>query len=76
MIEPYYGQIKIPVCLVQGKKDGIVPYATAEFLFNQIGSEKKELIYSEMGKHHICYSEDCNDWFNKVLLFLKEDRWK
>lgn len=73
MIEPYYGQIIIPVSLVQGKKDGIVPYATAQFLFDQIGSEKKELIYSETGKHHICYSEDCNDWFFKVLLFLKED---
>ena len=25
MVEPYYGQIKAPVCIVQGEKDGIVP---------------------------------------------------
>lgn len=72
MVEPYYSQINTPVCLVQGKKDGIVPFTTAPFLFNHISSKKKELIYSEMGKHHICYSEDCNDWFEKTLSFLNE----
>ncbi|QFG00515.1 alpha/beta fold hydrolase [Psychrobacillus glaciei] len=76
IVEPYYGQITIPVCLVQGKKDGIVPYTTAQFLFNQMATEKKELIYSETGKHHICYSEDCKDWFNKALQFLKEKEEK
>ena len=28
MVEPYYGQITTPVCVVQGKKDGIVPFST------------------------------------------------
>ncbi|MEI4770715.1 alpha/beta fold hydrolase [Psychrobacillus sp. FJAT-51614] len=73
MVEPYYGQIKVPICLVQGKKDGIVPYTTAQFLFDQIGSEKKELIYSEVGKHHICYSDDSEDWYNKAFQFLMEE---
>jgi len=72
IVEPYYSQIKIPVCLVQGKKDGIVPYTTAEFLFDQIGSVEKELIFSETGKHHICYCDDCEDWFQRALTFLKE----
>ncbi|KQL34948.1 MULTISPECIES: alpha/beta fold hydrolase [Bacillaceae] len=73
MVEPYYGQIKIPICLVQGKKDGIVPYTTAQFLFDQLGSDKKELIYSEVGKHHICYSDDSVGWYNKALQFLMEE---
>lgn len=73
MVEPYYGNIKIPVCLVQGKKDGIVPYTTAQFLFDQIGSEQKELIYSDTGKHHICYCDDCEDWFKKVFEFLNDE---
>ena len=30
MVEPYYGQIKTPVCIVQGEKDGIVPFSTAD----------------------------------------------
>ncbi|TQR06806.1 alpha/beta hydrolase [Psychrobacillus soli] len=72
IVEPYYSQIKIPVCLVQGKKDGIVPYTTAEFLFDQIGSEEKELIFSETGKHHICYCDDCEDWFHRASKFLNK----
>ncbi|MFF2753903.1 alpha/beta hydrolase [Psychrobacillus sp. NPDC058041] len=73
IVEPFYGQITIPVFLVQGKKDGIVPYMAAQFLFDQLGSVKKELTYLEKGKHHICYSEDCEVWFTKALRFLKDE---
>lgn len=73
IVQPYYGQITVPVYIVQGKKDGIVPYATAEFIYDEIGSLKKEIVYSESGKHHICYSEDCQDWFNAALIFLDEE---
>ena len=73
MVEKYYGQIKIPVCLVQGKKDGIVPFTTAPYLFEHISSTVKKLIFSEDGKHHICYSEDCNEWFSQTLAFLLEE---
>ncbi|MFJ7827183.1 alpha/beta hydrolase [Psychrobacillus sp. NPDC096623] len=70
IVQPYYGQITVPVYIVQGKKDGIVPYATAQFIYDKIGSLKKEIVYSESGKHHICYCDDCEDWFNTALLFL------
>lgn len=73
IVQPYYGQIKIPVYIVQGKKDGIVPYATAQFIYDEIGSLKKEIVYSESGKHHICYSDDCKDWFNTALIFLRQE---
>jgi len=29
------------------------------------------LVISEGGKHHICYSNDCEDWFNEVFNFLQ-----
>lgn len=73
MVEPYYEQITIPVCLVQGKKDGIVPFTTAPFLFDHIRSTNKQLIFSESGKHHICYSDDCQEWFPQALTFLREE---
>lgn len=73
MVEPYYEQITIPVCLIQGKKDGIVPFTTAPFLFDHIKSNNKQLIFSESGKHHICYSDDCQEWFPKALTFLREE---
>lgn len=70
MVEPYYGQITVPAIIVQGKKDGIVPYTTAQFLYEKLGSSEKQLITSETGKHHICYSQDCEDWFGRVFNFL------
>ena len=76
MVEPYYGQITTPVCLVQGKKDGIVPFSTGELLLRSLGSKQKELIISENGKHHICYSDDCDEWFAKVYKFMKKEKYK
>ncbi|HLR10377.1 MAG TPA: alpha/beta fold hydrolase [Sporosarcina sp.] len=70
-VEPYYRYIDCPVCIVQGKKDGIVPFTTAELLKERLGSEEKKIIFSPEGKHHICYSDDCDDWFEEVLEFMK-----
>ncbi|MFS0577150.1 alpha/beta fold hydrolase [Sporosarcina sp. 179-K 3D1 HS] len=71
-VEPYYDLIQTPVCIVQGKKDGIVPFASAEHLYKSLGSTEKVLIQSEMGKHHICYSDDCHNWFEEVLAFMEK----
>ena len=70
MVEPYYGLINTPVCIVQGERDGIVPFSAAKHLFNSLGATEKKLIKSEFGKHHICYSDDCNEWFTEVLEFM------
>lgn len=70
IVEPYYTKITVPVCIVQGRKDGVVPFATAEYLLKSLGSSQKQLIVSNHGKHHICYSDDCNDWFGKVYDFM------
>ncbi|WP_445480863.1 alpha/beta hydrolase [Lysinibacillus irui] len=71
MVEPYYQHIQIPVYIVQGKMDGIVPYQTAQFLFDELSSKEKNLYFSDKGKHHICFEEDCSEWFPQVLTFLK-----
>lgn len=73
VVRLYHHQVKTPVCIVQGKQDGIVPAVTADLLYEQLGSKEKHLIYSEHGKHHICYSEDRHVWFPKVLKFMGED---
>ncbi|WP_060205868.1 alpha/beta hydrolase [Sporosarcina koreensis] len=73
MVKPYYGKITTPVCIVQGKKDGIVPFSTAGHLLRSLGSQQKQLIVSENGKHHICYSDDHQVWFPKVYEFMKKD---
>lgn len=73
MVEPYYAQITTPVCIVQGERDGIVPYATAEHLYEKLGATEKRMLVSPVGKHHICYSNDCEVWFAEALQFMKED---
>lgn len=73
MVKPYYHQIKTPVCIVQGERDGIVPFSTAKHLYKILGSDQKLLLTSPVGKHHICYSDDCEDWFSQALKFMRED---
>lgn len=70
MVEPYYDKLTLPVCIVQGKKDGIVPVTAAEHIYNQIGSIEKEIHHSENGAHLICYSDDSAEWFAHVLNFM------
>lgn len=70
-VEPYYGVIKTPVCIVQGGQDSVVPFASAEYLFNTLGSVEKKLIRSDSGQHHICYNADSNEWFHELLLFIR-----
>lgn len=71
-VEPYYEKITVPICIVQGEVDGIVPAITAQFLYDRLGSTKKQLILSPNGKHHICFSDDREEWFQSVLNFLLE----
>jgi len=71
IVEPYYQHIQIPVFIVQGKQDGIVPFNTAQFLYDELASNHKILYFSDNGRHHVCLEEDCSEWFPRVLLFLK-----
>ncbi|WP_203334205.1 alpha/beta hydrolase [Planococcus beigongshangi] len=74
MVEPYYDKLTLPICIVQGKKDGIVPFAAAEHIYNKIGSVEKEIRHSENGQHLICYSDDREEWFAHVLAFMEKEQ--
>lgn len=69
---PYIQNIKCPTFIVQGKLDGIVPFSTAAYLQNLLQSTEKRVYISEQGKHHICYSDDCESWFQQVFQFLTD----
>nr|WP_106781597.1 alpha/beta fold hydrolase [Lysinibacillus timonensis] len=71
MVTPLIRSINVPTYIVQGKCDGIVPYATANYLYNQLPSSEKYIFFSPNGKHHICYSDDCGVWFPEILKFLQ-----
>lgn len=70
MMEPYLHTIDVPTFIVQGQCDGIVPWKTAQYLYNTLPTKEKYLYLSPNGKHHICYSKDTDKWFPKVMDFL------
>ncbi|RKJ64207.1 alpha/beta fold hydrolase [Butyricicoccus sp. 1XD8-22] len=73
MVTPYISKINVPTYLIQGRCDGIVPYTTAQYLYDQLPCSEKYIFFSQNGKHHICYSDDCDIWFPGILKFLQED---
>lgn len=62
--------VKCPTYIVQGRRDGIVPVKTAQILFDKLQMTEKCMYISEKGKHFICYSDDCDIWFNQVFQFI------
>lgn len=70
-VEPYIGHIEVPTFIVQGEKDGIVPSVTAQLIFDQLRTNEKYVYLSVNGKHHICFSDDCEEWFCQVFEFLQ-----
>ncbi|WP_456275044.1 alpha/beta hydrolase [Bacillus sp. AK031] len=73
MVKPLLKEISIPVFIAQGKKDGIVPPKSADFLFEEITYDEKERYFSEEAKHLICHSDDSADLFEKVASFLLKE---
>jgi carboxylesterase len=74
MAKPLLKDIMVPVFIAQGKKDGIVPPKSADFLYEEITYEEKERYFSEEAKHLICHSDDSDDLFEKVKEFLIKDK--
>lgn len=70
-VKLYMHKIDVPTFIAQGRLDGIVPYATAQLLYDQLPTKEKQIYFSPKGKHHICYSNDCDLWFPKVINFLQ-----
>lgn len=65
------GEIKSPVLIAQGMRDGLVPYKTAFFLEKLIASEEKEIVLFERSRHFICLGEE-RDAVNRIVLeFLR-----
>lgn len=70
MAKPLLKEIEVPVFIAQGKKDGIVPPKSADFLYEEITYKEKERYFSDEAKHLICHSDDSEELFEKVKIFL------
>lgn len=72
-VRQFYSKVSAPVCLVHGTKDAIVPLEASYELFERLGSKEKQLILAEGSKHHVCYSEYRDRWFQEVLHFMRKN---
>ncbi|KMK77501.1 alpha/beta hydrolase [Alkalihalobacillus pseudalcaliphilus] len=72
-IKPQLGNVKIPTLIVQGEKDGIVPVKSAQFLYDTIASEKKELFFLKDAKHMICHGFEQFELMQTIEEFLMKE---
>ncbi|WP_010170388.1 alpha/beta hydrolase [Bacillus coahuilensis] len=71
-VRPLLKEVEVPTLIAQGLVDGIVPPKSAKYLYEQISATQKEVFYSPVAKHLICHSEDCDELFERVFIFLNQ----
>lgn len=63
--------ITTPTLIIQGEKDGLVPSRSAEYIYDHIQSEEKEIFFFENAKHYIWYGDDKEEFLLKLDSFLE-----
>ncbi|MGG3623611.1 alpha/beta fold hydrolase [Bacillus gobiensis] len=69
--KPALKSLELPVLIVQGECDAIVPVSSARFLYNTIPSLHKELYLIPDCKHHVCLEENAGQLFKHVERFFE-----
>lgn len=63
-------EINVPVMVIQGKKDPIVHPRSAQYIFNNINSSKKELIWVDKGEHSLTTGPEKEKVFEEIINFI------
>jgi carboxylesterase len=72
-VRPHLPNVHIPVLIVQGNEDGIVPMKSARYVYETIGSSVKKLLFLPFSHHHVCHGPDRQQLCKEVETFLKEN---
>ncbi|WLD92884.1 carboxylesterase [Alkalihalobacillus sp. AL-G] len=70
ILKPFLNKITIPTLIVQGECDGVVPKKSAQYIYDTIKSEEKQLVYLPQSKHIICHDVEQKDVIRHVYSFL------
>ncbi|WP_369683946.1 alpha/beta hydrolase [Evansella sp. LMS18] len=62
--------IKVPTLIIQGESDGLVPPKSAQYIYEQIQSEEKDLYFFPKAKHYIWFGEEKEELLQKIDDFL------
>ena len=64
-------KIKCPAIIVQAKDDAVAEPKSANEIYENISSEKKELYMPEYGEHSIVLTEGRHEAFRRIAMFLE-----
>lgn len=67
-------KIKVPILIFQGLKDDIVPIKSSEYVFNNVKSKTKSLVYLEKSNHDIFNGPQKGTVNTKIEKFLIHDK--
>ncbi|GEL07504.1 alpha/beta hydrolase [Salisediminibacterium halotolerans] len=71
-IRPHFSEISVPTLIIQGEKDGLVPVKSAEYIYNEIRSEDKEIYFFPEAKHYIWHSGEKESLLKRIDQFLHD----
>ncbi len=64
--------IKVPVLVIHGEYDALVPYSEGEELYERIGSSKKSLLMVPAADHNDIMFVGLEEYFSAIEGFIKE----
>lgn len=73
LIKEYYNapkDVKCPTLIFQGEEDHIVPKSSSQYVYNELKSKQKRLIFLKGVNHEICRSERREEVFEIIEEFL------
>lgn len=70
--KPLFKQIKYPIFIAQGLLDDTVHHCSADYIHSNVASEQKMVKYYNNSNHIICHSEDNEEVFNDVFIFINK----
>jgi pimeloyl-ACP methyl ester carboxylesterase len=68
---PWASRIRVPVLLISGEQDWIVPTSKARQILSTIADARKELVVIPKAVHDTTYSAEPDLYANAVLDFLR-----
>ncbi len=73
-LRPHLDQVTVPTLVIHGENDGLVPHKSAEYIYEHIQSEEKELYFFPKAKHYIWFGEQKEQLLNEIDNFFSKTK--
>ncbi|WP_416147146.1 alpha/beta hydrolase [Salipaludibacillus sp. HK11] len=69
-LRPHLDQVTVPTLIVQGESDGLVPKKSADYIYERIQSDEKEIYFFPEAKHYIWFGEEKEQLLHEIDEFF------